>query len=250
MSTGNTKTQGNQGNNFPFQFKNLQLLGDILTAVAPAGGLATEATLLLVLAALQNGQEFEQNLVMDLGGVGCPNNCPTYLQVRVWNTVTHTFDPPVYYDATGAVVVPVGPLEIVNPQYVLEDMLVQLTSINTNVLTTTAFQARINTLGQKTMANSTPVVLPSDQSAIPVTGTFFPAGVVRTPTLLRATGAGTVAAGSQSVSVYNAGNANGTWLGVSIKPGEQLSYSAKQSDTLGAFAYDGTGTELVITYLV
>lgn len=35
------------------------------------------------------------------------------------------------------------------------------------LLTTTAFQARINTLGQKTMANSTPVVLSSDQSAIP-----------------------------------------------------------------------------------
>jgi hypothetical protein len=39
----------------------------------------------------------------------------------------------------------------------------------TGVLTTTAFQARINTLGQKTMANSTPVVLASDQSAIPIT---------------------------------------------------------------------------------
>lgn len=36
------------------------------------------------------------------------------------------------------------------------------------LLTTSAFQARINTLGQKTMANSTPVVLASDQSAIPV----------------------------------------------------------------------------------
>ena len=38
------------------------------------------------------------------------------------------------------------------------------------VLTTTAFQARINTLGQKTSANSTPVVLSSDQSAVPVSG--------------------------------------------------------------------------------
>lgn len=36
------------------------------------------------------------------------------------------------------------------------------------VLTTAAFQARINTLGQKTSANSTPVVLASDQSAVPV----------------------------------------------------------------------------------
>jgi hypothetical protein len=43
------------------------------------------------------------------------------------------------------------------------------------VLTTAAFQARINTLGQKAMAASTPVVLASDQSAIPVTGTFFQA---------------------------------------------------------------------------
>jgi hypothetical protein len=34
------------------------------------------------------------------------------------------------------------------------------------VLTTTAFQARINTFGQKTMAASTPVVLASDQTAI------------------------------------------------------------------------------------
>ena len=33
------------------------------------------------------------------------------------------------------------------------------------------FTGRINTLGQKTMANSTPVVLASDQSAIPVTNT-------------------------------------------------------------------------------
>lgn len=36
------------------------------------------------------------------------------------------------------------------------------------MLTLSGFQARINTLGQKTMANSTPVVLSSDQSAIPV----------------------------------------------------------------------------------
>ena len=54
------------------------------------------------------------------------------------------------------------------------------------------FTARINTLGQKTMANSTPVVLPSDQSPIPVTGPL-------TDTQLRATPvpvSGTVAVSS------------------------------------------------------
>jgi trimeric autotransporter adhesin len=40
------------------------------------------------------------------------------------------------------------------------------------LLTTSAFQARINTLGQKTMANSTPVVLASDQASIPVAATI------------------------------------------------------------------------------
>jgi hypothetical protein len=39
-------------------------------------------------------------------------------------------------------------------------------------LTTIAFQARINTLGQKTMANSTPMVIASDQASIPVAATL------------------------------------------------------------------------------
>jgi hypothetical protein len=55
------------------------------------------------------------------------------------------------------------------------------------LLTTTAFQARINTLGQKTMANGTPVTIASDQSAIPASqsGTWNinnVSGVVSLPT--------------------------------------------------------------------
>lgn len=42
------------------------------------------------------------------------------------------------------------------------------------VLTTSAFQARINTFGQKTMANSTPIVIASDQTAIPITAASLP----------------------------------------------------------------------------
>lgn len=183
MGLGNDNPNiGNKGSNYKYQ---LAVLLNLQSIAAASGGGATEATLLAVLAALQGEQEFEQSLVMDLGGVGCPGACPTYLRISIFNTVTHTFDPPIYYNAAGAVVVPVGPLEIVNPQYVLASMLTQLQAINAdldvalstraseatllNVLTTAAFQARINTLGQKTMANSTPVVLASDQSSIPVT---------------------------------------------------------------------------------
>lgn len=41
-----------------------------------------------------------------------------------------------------------------------------------NTLTTSAFQARVNTLGQKAMAASTPVVIASDQTSIPVAATL------------------------------------------------------------------------------
>jgi len=51
-------------------------------------------------------------------------------------------------------------------------------NLNTSaLLTTAAFQARINTLGQKAMAAATPVVIASDQSAVPVSGTVAVSGV-------------------------------------------------------------------------
>jgi len=75
--------------------------------------------------------------------------------------------------------------------------------------------------------------------------------VVRTPSLVRVTNAGVVAAGARSVSVFNAGLDNGEWLGAIIKPGEQFNYSADgQGDTLAEFIYDGSNTELVITKIV
>ena len=80
-------------------------------------------------------------------------------------------------------------------------------------------------------------------------GYFAP--VQRTPTLLRANGVGTVAAGARSVSVYNAGGSSGQWLGADILPGEQFTYSAgAEEDTLAEFTYDGIGTDLVITSVV
>ncbi len=144
MGLGNDNPKvGDLGSNYNYQLKVLKALQAIMGST---GGGATEATLLMVLAALQNGQEFEQNLVTDLGGVGCPANCPTYLQVRIFNTETHTFDPPIYYNAAGVVVVPVGPLQLVNPQFVLDNILVQLQAINADLdvsLSTRASEATL-----------------------------------------------------------------------------------------------------------
>lgn len=74
--------------------------------------------------------------------------------------------------------------------------------------------------------------------------------VVRTPTMTRASVVGSVLIGARSVSFFNAGATNGTVLGAILKPGEMVTFSAEStSDTLTAIAYDGTGTDLLITTL-
>ena len=164
MSLGNGNSfSGDKGSNFNYELKSLQGLKALVDCCSTSGG-----TLLSILAALQNGQNFAQNLVLDEGGVGCPTNCPVYLEVLIWNGTS--FDPPIYYDADGNLVVPVGPLSYLNPDYTLQQILTQITAINNDVdvalstrLADATFTSRINTLGQKTSANSTPVVLPSDQ---------------------------------------------------------------------------------------
>lgn len=151
---------GTQGSYFKYQYGVLKLLEQISGF---GGGSATAANQVIeigvlnnILSALQSGQEFEQNMVTDLGGVGCPANCPTYLEIRIFNSVTHTFDPPIYYNAAGAVVVPVGPLQYVNPQFVLENILTQVTAINSNTTginleaTQAAIQALLTTIDADT----------------------------------------------------------------------------------------------------
>ena len=69
-----------------------------------------------------------------------------------------------------------------------------------------------------------------------------------TPSIIRATGAGTITAGAYSFSVANVGSLSGLLLGVTIKPGEVINFDAGSlNNTYGAVSYDGTGTELLIT---
>ena len=75
--------------------------------------------------------------------------------------------------------------------------------------------------------------------------------LTRTPNILRTTGAGTIAPAIYDFSVFNAGLADGVFLGAVIRPGETFSYAAGSlNNTYAAatIAYDGTGTELVILY--
>lgn len=209
MSAGNIKDKGsNYGSNYSYQLSVLQLLDTIATGSGGGGCCPTAATentlanvtakdstLGAILSQLQQGAIFYSNLVID-------NTGATYSEVRVYDSGTSTFTT-TYYDAGGSVVVPVAPIVYVNPQTVLNNILLQV-------------------------------------SATP-----------RTSAMFRTSTSGTITAGKRSVSIRNAGSANGTVLGANLLPGEIVSFDAGAlKDTLGAITYNGTGTDLLITTLV
>jgi hypothetical protein len=85
-------------------------------------------------------------------------------------------------------------------------------------------------------------------------GTVVPVGgAPKTPNFIRATGSSSIASACTSVSVANVGAANGTFLGTTIKTGETLSFDAGAIGNYfaaGSITYNGTGTELLIIYIV
>lgn len=77
-------------------------------------------------------------------------------------------------------------------------------------------------------------------------------GVTRTPTLLRTSGSGTIAAGAYSMSFASVGTANATVGGMTLKPGETINFDAGAiNNTLAAVTYNATtaGAELIIITL-
>ena len=144
MSIGNTKDKGNNyGNNFPYQLRNLQLLGGINDL-----GSAANATLLNILAAIQGGQNFSTSLVEDSTGA-------VFTEVRVWNGTS--FDPPIYYNADGTVGTPIPPITYINPDFHLAQMVVLLTAIEAetaNLNPQTRTHNTVNATGAGTVPTS------------------------------------------------------------------------------------------------
>ena len=85
------------------------------------------------------------------------------------------------------------------------------------VLTTTAFQARVATLGQKAMAGSMPVTIASDQGAVPVSGTFWQATQPVSGTVTANAGTGTFAISAASLPLPTGAAADATLTGGSQK---------------------------------
>lgn len=99
-------------------------------------------------------------------GIAVPTGQPGFVALGSDGTNTRYLrmasDGTVRVDPTGTTTQPISAASLPLPTGAATE-----TTLAT-LLTTSAFQARINTLGQKTMANGTPVTIASDQSAIPV----------------------------------------------------------------------------------
>ena len=84
-------------------------------------------------------------------------------------------------------------------------------------------------------------------SAFTSSTTSFLAPKSRGTSISRPTIASTTSAGLYSLSIANVGTANGTVNGITLKPGETISFDAGAlNNTLPAVGYNATGTEFLI----
>lgn len=235
-----------------------QAVKDISTWIGlitlPTPGLATEATLLNVLTAVDNMRDYEVRLVVD----STPVTPVTWLEVRYWDAQSGTLGTPQYYlpgsTTPGS---PVLPISYINDQTLLSQMLAELqaqTPILTDIETNTNNVATETTLQSVAISannidNST-ISIDNEVQALNIKLT----SVVRTPAFLRPTGVnGSVSAGAFSMSFASVGTANAIVGGIILKPGETLNFDAGAlNNTLGAVAYDtltNAGAELIIITL-
>jgi hypothetical protein len=125
------------------------------------------------------------------------------------------------------------------------------TSAATSALQTTgntsvaSIDTKTPALGQATMAASSPVVIASNQSSIPVAQTV----TSRTAAMTTTTTTGNTAAGLNGVSFFNNGSIAATVAGGSLPAGQSVTFQANGTDTIGAIAYVATGTSLLIATL-
>ena len=282
MSIGDLKTDGNKGNNFPWQLKMLlgqQCACDELAAIN-ANTDDVEFLLTAILTTLQANTEYEAKFVVDT----CDSD-KVYLEVRVWNPDTSTWGPITYYlPGSDTPVIPVGAstpgcLIYTDPSGILGMILAELqlqTPILTNIEintgdTVTELQSilALYSAGPQACADSLSVTLCTEQgtslSNIETNTTGLATettlgsvdtkltAAIRIPNFLRPTGVnGTIAAGTFSMSFASVGTADATVGGMILKPGETVNFDAGAlNNTLGAVAYSTltAGAELIITYL-
>lgn len=129
MSAGDLNTPNGKKNNFHYQFNVLRLLGAIQGNTDQVEAIlqdidnntdGIEPLLSQILATLQSGADYEAFFVDDANGV-------TWLEVRIYNPDTGTWDPITYY-SPGSLTpgTPTAPLTYVSPGTLLAQILAEL----------------------------------------------------------------------------------------------------------------------------
>lgn len=233
MSIGNLKDQGNKGNNFPYQLKTLQLLGAISNSISAIPGVDHESRTSTYQAIANGVGYFIGNII---------------IRYDIIDLGTGLIDTTLWFNDT------------LQTQLIPAPLPGDLTPISApsgvTVLNGTGGAAvNIQDGGNSITVDATSLPLPTGaatETTLSALNTQFTA-ITRIPSITRATSLATISAGARSISVYNAGSATGSVLGGTnnILPGEIFNFDAGgENDTLAAFAYDATGTTLVITTIV
>lgn len=129
MPNLNVNILGRDGNTRAKVTGQEELLVSVNSFGPSASGLATENTLKnvealssLILTAIQAGTEYEAALVVD-------NDSITWLEIRVYNQSTGSFDAPVYYQAgSNTPGTPAEPITYINPNSYLAQIVSNTTS--------------------------------------------------------------------------------------------------------------------------
>ena len=238
MSIGNLKTEGNKGNNFPYQLRTLQLLGAIATNTAGGPGIDYETRTTSYEAIAAGAGYAIGDIIVRYDIITMPGGA---IAATIWFNQT---DQTTIAAPTPADIVPVASSASV-------------TVTNAGGALAVNIQDGGNSITIDNINLDSPLsgILTELQLKADLTETqpVSLATTVRTPSLLRVTGAGaaSVAAGARSVSFYNAGSMDTTVAGDTLKKGEQVSFDAgAQGDTLGAISYDALTSELVISKVI
>jgi len=253
MSIGNLKTDGNKGNNFPWQLKMLmgqQCACDALREIADNTD-TVEPLLAQILAAVQEGTDYEAALVVDA-------NDDTWLEIRIWNGVT--FDPPIYFLAgSNTAGTPVAPITYINPNTYLAQIVSNTTGLatETTLALIEAITAQMNFTGTDLDVSANMQVGGTDVSTANPVPVVLPTGT-QGSRYVRTVGTGPVviASGATEVSIMNTGNDNitvDTGLGPeTLEPGITLGWRAREGRTLGTYNLAGSsaGSKYIYTAVI
>jgi len=236
MSIGNLKTDGGKGTNWPWQYKMLLGLDKIVATIKT------------------DGKDYESDLVsITCAGPVPPAGTVLRLEVRVFDTTTGAFTSISYYEPGSIVADPADysgcTITYLEAGDATEATLQAILTKNGEIETTADAILAMNT---DIEANTAGIL--ADTAAIEISNAAIEANtdtVVVTPALSNVITAGTVAAGSRSVSISNIGTEIGTVLGADVPVGVTMTFDAGGlNNTLGAIAYDpttpGTGTRFLI----